>query len=328
MPTSFKNLLGSKGASFYQSADDGETNLERGRIWSFTGGTDTSKSSGLVCWFAPARGTVILEVWGAGGSGARMCCCGFGLPGNAGAYSKKVLRVDEGQRICGCTGFSCGNADAICFRGCSEPSAVCYQSTNSGNGCMCAQGGRGGVSFCSTTPSAFCCFGANGFCRTGPFNDNCGIVCNACPGSLCATAFGGDVNVPGHFSCVAFFGCLPSCPCSTIQHVAVPAGMYARCGGVAVFTTEAGNGFSNWSGQGAHQHQSALNGLSRNPNGGVPWAYCWGFGGGCGCYENEGCSRHVPPGHPGTGAFPCPNVRDQGRAGGHGLIRIKFLEGQ
>jgi hypothetical protein len=26
--------------------------------------------------------------------------------------------------------------------------------------------------------------------------------------------------------------------------------------------------------------------------------------------------------------MPCPEVRDNGRRGGHGLIRIKFIEGQ
>jgi hypothetical protein len=26
--------------------------------------------------------------------------------------------------------------------------------------------------------------------------------------------------------------------------------------------------------------------------------------------------------------MPCPEVRDQARRGGHGLIRIKFIEGQ
>jgi hypothetical protein len=325
MATSFRNLVGTKNQSIYADSTGGETNLERGKIWSFTPGTDFAKNN--ACWIAPADGTVVLEIIGAGGSGARMCCCGGGLPGNAGAYAKKTFKVAQGQRICGCYGFACGNADAMCFRGCSEPSMVCYQSI-SGNGCMCAQGGKGGVTYCSTGTSMFCCFGGNGFCRTGPFNDNCGIVCNVCPGSFQAQAFGGDVNVCGHFSCVAFFGCQAPCICSFIQHVAVPGGSHARCGGVVVFATENNNDFSNWSGQGAHQHLSALNGLSKQPNGGIPWAYGWGFGGGCGCYENEGCSTHVPPGHPGTPAFPCPGVRDQGRRGGHGLIRIKFMEGQ
>jgi hypothetical protein len=110
--------------------------------------------------------------------------------------------------------------------------------------------------------------------------------------------------------------------------VATPPGYVSKCGGVVVFGTENSNEFSNWSGQGAHQHNSALNAQSRQPQFGIPWAYCWGFGGGCGCYENEGCYTYVGPGYPGMAPHPCPDVRDHGRRGGHGAIRIRFIEGQ
>ena len=50
------------------------------------------------------NGTAIIEVWGAGGSGARMCCCGDGLTGNAGAYVKKTITVETGDTMTGCTG--------------------------------------------------------------------------------------------------------------------------------------------------------------------------------------------------------------------------------
>ena len=33
-------------------------------------------------------GEATIEMWGAGGSGARMCCCGGGIPGNAAGYPK------------------------------------------------------------------------------------------------------------------------------------------------------------------------------------------------------------------------------------------------
>ena len=36
----------------------------------------------------PHGGEATIEMWGAGGSGARMCCCGGGIPGNAAGYSK------------------------------------------------------------------------------------------------------------------------------------------------------------------------------------------------------------------------------------------------
>ena len=62
-----------------------EENLETGYIYSYTSGTNYSKFCNGICWTARVDGTATIEVWGAGGSGARMCCCGDGLPGNAGA---------------------------------------------------------------------------------------------------------------------------------------------------------------------------------------------------------------------------------------------------
>jgi hypothetical protein len=327
MPISFKNLIGTKTQDFFTSFDE-ENNLERGRVWSYSPGNDFTNMP--VCWTAPTNGQVTLEIWGAGGSGAQMCCCGFGLPGNAGAYSRKTLSVAAGQFITGQVGFSCGNGAALCFRGCSESTGACWRGVDGNgltNGCMCAQGGSGGYSYCSTTPSAFCCYRAGGFCFTGPYNANCGTICNYFPGIWIGCGYGGDINICGGFSCVAFLGCLPQCPCTTHQHLATPGGKHARCGGVVVFTTEDGNEFTNWSGGGGHQYVAAINGLSRHPNSGIPWAYCWGAGVGCGCYENEGCSSHTPPGFPGSAAMPCPAVRDHGKRGGHGAIRIKFVQG-
>jgi len=151
-------------------------------------------------------------------------------------------------------------------------------------------------------------------------------VCNYRESDWHACAYGGDINMGGCFSCVSFFGCHPSCPCYFHWHLAVPPGQFAKCGGVVTFNTENNNGFSQWSGHGMHQHIYALNALSRTPEKGTPWAYCWGAGKGCGCYNNEGCSSHVPIGHPGMGPFPCPQVRDHGRKGGDGAIRIRFIE--
>lgn len=322
---SLKSLLGAKNTGLYNSDEE---LLERGSIYMFTPGTDYSPFNQGVCWTAPADGTAVIEIWGAGGSGARMCCCGFGLPGNPGAYAKKTIKMRAGCYICGQTGMPCGNADALCFRGCSDATGVCWRGNDGNSGCMCAQGGRGGLAICSTTPSGWCCYRANGYCGTGPFNDNCGLICNyQGPGFWLACAYGGDVNQGGYFSCVSFLGCYPSCPCLFQWHLAVPPGQIAKCGGVVTFGTENNNEFANWSGQGEHQHLDAINGATRFPQSGVPWAYCWGFGGGCQCYENEGCSAHVPIGHPGFGTLPCPGVRDHGRKGGIGAIRIKFIEG-
>ena len=55
-----------------------EDNLETGYIYSWTPGTNYTNFCNGVCWTAKANGTAIIEAWGAGGSGARMCCCGDG----------------------------------------------------------------------------------------------------------------------------------------------------------------------------------------------------------------------------------------------------------
>jgi len=318
-----KELLTSKDQALYPVDEE---NLERGHIYSYTPGTDYNNFCQGICWIAPANGTAVIEIWGAGGSGAEMCCCGFGLPGNPGAYAKKTISIQAGCYICGYVGKPCGNADDLCFRGCSQATCLCWRGNSGTGGCMCAQGGRGGTSICSTTPSGYCCFRANSFCVTRTNNNHCGIVCNYRESDWHACAYGGDINMGGCFSCVSFFGCHPSCPCYFHWHLAVPPAQFAKCGGLVTFNTENNNGFSQWSGHGMHQHIYALNALSRTPEKGTPWAYCWGAGKGCGCYNNEGCSSHVPIGHPGMGPFPCPQVRDHGRKGGDGAIRIRFIE--
>ena len=60
-----------------------EENLETGYIYVWSPGTNYTNFCNGVCWTAPAAGKAHIEIWGAGGSGARMCCCGDGLPGNA-----------------------------------------------------------------------------------------------------------------------------------------------------------------------------------------------------------------------------------------------------
>ena len=142
-----------------------EENLESGRIYSFSEGNTYTKACNCWCWCPTTTGSAVIEVWGAGGSGAKMCCCGNGLPGNSGAYSKTTKAMTASDYMYGCTGFACGNSDALCFRGCSEPTMVCMVAA-AGNSCMCARGGKGGVSYCSTGTSMYCCFTSGGFCST------------------------------------------------------------------------------------------------------------------------------------------------------------------
>jgi hypothetical protein len=315
---SLKTLLGSKNFTAV------EGNLEQGKIWAFDNGVMYSCLCNGFCWTAPGAGAVTMDIWGAGGSGSKMCCCGFGLPGNSGAYSRKTFNVVSGNRSCGCVGKSCGNADSLCNRGCSQNSAVCWVSSSS-NGCICTQGGRSGTSFCSTTPSGYCCFRAGGFCTTnrGP---NCGLVCNLCSGGWIPCGYGGDLNCCGRISCTSFLGCYPACTCMTYYHAALPAGVMSKEGGTVTYGTEDDNPYSRWSGMGIHQYNNALNAASRNPSMGVFHGACWMGNRACGCYQMQGCQQHVPYGAGGTAAVPCPGVRDSGGRGGGGAARIKYVE--
>ena len=316
---SLKSLLGSKQDAFVSVTEE---NLEKGRIYVYTPGTNYSRLWCGVCFHPDTSGTAVVEVWGAGGSGAEMCCCGFGTPGNAGAYVRKTVSMAPGDFICGYIGQSCGNATALCFRGCSEATQVRF-CLGGAETCVCAEGGKGGLTYCSTSPSYYCCYRANGFCVTRTDNDNCGIVCNHCNGSWIACAYGGDVNCPGKISCVSAFGCYPSCVCMFIDHVPTPAGMFSKEGAMMSYTRENDNDFAQWSGSGHHQHLGVL-GSGRFPRGGIPFATCWGASKACGCYENDGCVPVMPIGTGGRGPNPCPGVRDHAIRGGHGGVRIRF----
>ena len=78
-----------------------EDNLETGRLYSFAEGNTYSKFCKCACWCPTSNGTAIIEVWGAGGSGAKMCCCGNGLPGNSGSYSKTTKTMTPSDYMYG-----------------------------------------------------------------------------------------------------------------------------------------------------------------------------------------------------------------------------------
>lgn len=310
-----------------------ESNLEKGRVYSYAVGTEYTDFQDNVCWTAPGTGRVIIDIWGAGGSGAKMCCCGHGIPGNPGAWARKCICVVAGCIICGRPGRSCNNSNDLCFRGCSESTCLCWNGKNqytgaTVSGCMCAQGGRGGTTFCNPSGTIFCCFRAGNFCNTEYGGGGCGIICNygAGTGSCCAEAWGGDINKRGGFSCATFFTCYSNCPCSTHYHVAIPPGLFACDGGVVEHGVEADNGFSQWSGMGFHQFQHTLNGMSRSPARGTPMTHCWATTRACGCYDVQGCQPFFPTGTGGLPAQPCGDVRDHAWRGGMGLIRITYIQ--
>ena len=306
-----------------------EENLETGYIYVWSPGTNYTNFCNGVCWKAPAAGTAHIEIWGAGGSGARMCCCGDGLPGNAGGYAYKKITVEADDTLTGCTGMPC-YAHSLCHSGCSDPTGICWVTQNNGNGCMCARGGYGGKSMCTTGSSLYCCYRAQGFCTVRCNNDNCGLVCNVCTDgnteSWQACAYGGDINCCGQFGCVSFFGCCPHCKCRFQQHVPIPAGQFAVNGALITFQKESdGTPMSNWSCNQIFQYYAALNAASKSPRQGTPDSHCWRSDRACGCYEMQGCNNYLPVGGGGIGPNPCPDVRDHGIRGGFGGVRIRFV---
>jgi hypothetical protein len=374
--------------------------LEKGRIWVYSDGNMYSAFCNGFCWKPPGCGKVVIETWGSAGSGAEMCCCGQGVPGNAGGYVKKCICVCPTNYVCGYVGRSCNNADDLCFRGCSEASCVCWfgcspcalasdgidvnaqtswrgnnpwgwgnetnvlsqnfnlnnkkikdegygfkfgntctgggNCYNAGqtNGCLCAQGGRGGVSFCMDNKSPFSCFMTGYWCgqRVGPGhnmcdtgNSACGRVCNWCQGpGMIACAWGGDVNCCGAVSCVDFLGCLSSCPCMTMWHMHTSAGVYAEDGAVISFYGDGDTITARWSGAYTGTMLNSLPALSRSPSH-TMYSTCWSGGLPCGCYNMQGCHPFLPYGVPGTGPNPCGDVRDHAMRGGMGMIRIKYI---
>lgn len=315
----------------YDFVSGNEQNLEKGRIYQYYPGTQRGTNFRChVCFVAPSDGKAVIEIWGAAGSGAQMCCCGGGLPGNPGGYSKKTITMAQGCFICGVVGLSCGNASALCFRGCSEPTQLCWFGNGGADGCICAQGGIGGTSWCSTGVSVYCCAVGSGFCYTQGGGEYCGIICNFmdsenCP-QFCSYAYGGDINCYGGFSCMYFRGCQPNCNCRQVPIIKFPPGMISTLGGEVHYTYDSDSPRSQWSGMGGWMHAShGFNLATRNPVTGGPYTGCWNGNRGCGCYENNGCNTFFPAGIPGQGPTPCDGVRDHAHRGGHGLIRIKFI---
>ena len=325
--------MGSDSETAYQSM------LEKGLIYFFTPGrqgTDNFVNEArCFCWNSPGCGTAVIEIWGAAGSGALMCCCGTGLPGNPGAYSRKTIEVFSGSFVCGCTGMSCGNSSTLNFRGCSEGTGICWSTCSGSAGCMCTMGGRGGISCCMDGGRPFCCYLSMGLCASRPnigitMSDACGIVCNYCnnggsPPEWIALAYGGDVNCCGGFSCMTFYCCFPSRPCSWNYHVRTSAGIISEDGVVLTFQGEEDTHYSNSSGGGHGQLQYTLNAAARSPSAGHPMTSCWNGSRACGCYEQHGCQNLLPYGVPGTPPSPCSGVRDHAIRGGHGAVRIQYI---
>ena len=318
-------LLSSLLVQKYTGAPLSETNLETGKIWVYSefNSSGTKYPNGF-CWKSPGTGTAIIEVWGPGGSGGKMCCCGIAVPGNSGSYSKKTISVTSACYVCGIIGIACGSPDVINFRGCSESTGLCWFGSGT-NGCICAQGGKGSYAICSSGSAPYCCFLAAGFCNTKTLNESCGIVCNSCAGSWMACAYGGDLNCCGGVNCISFFGCYPSCPCCYQQHIRIPPGFISDNGTVVTFQSEEQTHAQPWSGGGLYNLIAGINAAGKQPSQGHTHSMCWASHVPCGCYQSTGCMPLLPVGVGAPASQPCSSVTDYGFRGGPGAVRIRFV---
>lgn len=317
---SLSNLISSRISNLAGN----ETNLERGEITVFYPGTMTENFRCQICWKPPRRGVAEIEIWGAGGSSPRQCCCAAGVPGNPGAYVKKTVEVSPDSFVAGTVGYSCGNAGALCFRGCSESTCItiCHLG---GCTCLCAEGGSGGRNRCHTGGSIACCIqGTYGLPSHQLPNagNGCRMLCNL---NERGRAFGGDINCNGGFSCSSFYHCNGCCAESFYDHVAVPPGIMSKDGAVLTINRDSNRDQALLPGTGVFQTIGALNLAGRSPTLGGHFAAAWAGSRGCSCYEMWGCIPMMPYGVPGTGVSVCVNVRNSGYRGGHGAVRIKFI---
>ena len=335
MAISLINLLKTRNTD--AAVNINETNLETGTIWAYSPGTTFGGftcAPGDICWVSPGTGTAVIETWGAGGPGSRMCCCGLGIVGNSGAYSRKTISVTAGSYVCGSIGCPQLVSDALCFSGCSNATCICWcvGASAGQSGCICTQGGRGGLAICTSnlqTPYVCLRFGYNRCGTDSSTSAQCGIICNwtvnAGTPEWWACGFGGDINCCGTVGCTSFLGCYDACIHCQALHVPYPAGLFSNQGGTVTYWMDnADTQQSTWPGQALGGLHSALSSLSRSPKRGNPLPACWAGGRSCGCYEMQGCIAVMPIGMGGVPPTPCLDFRDHGTKGGWGGLRIKF----
>jgi hypothetical protein len=338
---SLSSILGKIDSS---SSGFNEQNLEKGKIftWSITHDKATEFCSG-VHWRFPAAGRAVIEVWGAAGSGGKMCCCGAGLPGNPGAYAKKEIVVDTDTYVCMKVGASCGNASTLCMRGCSQATCMYVCSPNGlltgGIGtsqciCLCAEGGMGGANYCNCSSANYDPInrfsGCNYFVTN---NTGCGVVCNnGTTHNWLPTAYGGDTNwspsedpaTTGRFSCLEVNHCNMCCYDCYRATIVVPPGIWGDSE-QKIQHYYACNDWKSNRQQGFDDYMAKINSMSRSPIMGHPFWMCANSVNYCGCYEYQGCHTVVSHAIPGYGGMTCTSIRDHGGRGGHGAIKIRFI---
>ena len=311
-----------------------EENLEPGEIYAFCSARQFGCFTNCFAWYAPGAGTAIVEIWGSGGSVGCQCCCNFSVGSQSGAYAKKTVTMAAGGYVCGNTGHPCmPNAQSFCYAGCSEATCVSIcLGTASTCSCMCAQGGHTGLQACRTSTSAMCCLQSCCFAalaQPSGVGAGCGVICGCRNTYMVATAYGGDVNCPGTYSCNQHWTCDTSSNTDYLNASnAIPHGQFTSPGYQATGMHAGDNGNSGGqaqSGQWRAPSMNAKGALGRSVTSFWPsTSSCWNSGKICACYEAMACVPFVPPGQGSTQAMGCPDVRDVGSRGGNGYVRIHW----
>tara|TARA_B100001093_G_scaffold489809_1_gene528297 strand:+ start:3222 stop:4313 length:1092 start_codon:yes stop_codon:yes gene_type:complete len=315
-----------------------ESNLEKGHVSLIYPFTQWGADSCEYHHRFNNTGLAIIEIWGGAGSVGKNCCCSIALPGNPPAYAKKSVCVSRDTWMCVCLGFSCGNSDTMCFRGCSLPTKayICSpKGTLGGTGaascyvCICAEGGMGGPHHCQSPSQAWSAqYVTEGYC----FTDNggsggCGVVCNyGGTHTFLPQAYGGDFNCPGGISCM----CANSCDAGPggfrcfAGFVRTAAGLYGPEPRTICYQHSCQT-FLNGHYDGYMSFVQNVNMNKQHPDNAGPNTMICDSAQWCGCYDDVGCMAPNGPGLPGWGSVSCGGVRGYGGRGGHGAVRIRFI---
>ena len=308
-----------------------ETNLEDGEIYVWVGTHDESEAFRCnICWQPGVAGTATIEIWGAGGTGSKQCCCANNVPANSGSYAKMTVEMNSSDCVCGFVGMSCRHNDGLCFEGCSQ--ATCIRVEHLGGcTCMCAQGGQGARVHCSTSTAIACCFGSQYGLYCSYVNDYCRLYCNCCWNQWgCSNIAGSMTGVsnntckPSRWGCVCFYHCNACCDCTHVYYVPTAPATFSTEGATIIYTGIGDTVQQVKPGSGIGNVIAGLAAASRGGMHGHTNAHCWNGNRGCACYINWQCATYLPYGMAGFGTHVCDNVRDYGHRGGPGAIRIRF----
>ena len=328
MATSLSALINDRLA---KSFPPDETNLEDGQIFVFCSGRVYGCFTNCFAWYAPAAGTAKIEIWGAGGSTGCQCCCNFSIGGQSGAYVKKEVTMASGGYVCGNTGHPCMPNAGFCYPGCSEATcaSICLGTADTCS-CLCAQGGNGGLTACTSSTSSMCCLTSccySAVVQPRSMGTGCGYVCGCRNTYHVATGYGGDINCPGTYSCVGQWHCDTRGNRNYMNNsLAKPHGQMVSQIATAMVGEDQGTTMGNMqSGHGPSNHQKGQGSINRSSGAGMnSVGACWTSQSHCACYETWACVPFIPPAHGASHTQGCPDVRSVGSRGGLGYVRILF----